>query len=275
MFHGEPCLVCSGTLRYHADKRPGNRKPVCVACKKKRDSEKREARREELREYHRKWREQNRESNRQKQAEYRERNRDCLREYHHQWTEQNREHCRQKAAEWRRNNPGKRRAILRRYYERHSYNIRQANKKPERYNYFKRRYQLNKSELREKQRLYRRTEPGRLAHLSGCHRRKARKNAVMVESFTAEQLSDRFTNVFNNECLYCGKTGKLTLDHIIPIANRGSHTLSNLVPACLTCNLSKSDRDVFAWYDEQPFYDGDRYDLIMDAWDKALNIKPQ
>ena len=50
-------------------------------------------------------------------------------------------------------------------------------------------------------------------------------------------LRDRFT------CQYCGKkTQDLTLDHVIPRRQHGSHTWENVVAACNRCNLHKAGR---------------------------------
>tara|TARA_B100000315_G_scaffold108779_1_gene99824 strand:+ start:3452 stop:4102 length:651 start_codon:yes stop_codon:yes gene_type:complete len=50
-------------------------------------------------------------------------------------------------------------------------------------------------------------------------------------------LRDRFT------CQYCGrKTHTLTLDHVIPRRQHGSHTWENVVAACSMCNLRKAGR---------------------------------
>jgi 5-methylcytosine-specific restriction enzyme A len=46
----------------------------------------------------------------------------------------------------------------------------------------------------------------------------------------------------NHTCQNCGATEKLTIDHIIPLAEGGSNDLSNLQTLCLRCNTSKGDR---------------------------------
>src|SRR6202035_1580020 len=46
---------------------------------------------------------------------------------------------------------------------------------------------------------------------------------------------------FDNKCLACGKP-EVTLDHIIPLAKGGSHTIDNAQPLCLSCNSSKQHR---------------------------------
>ena len=59
----------------------------------------------------------------------------------------------------------------------------------------------------------------------------------------------RFNVIFrdNFECQYCGKNGsvkELTIDHVIPISRGGKNTWENVVTACKTCNLQKSDKDI-------------------------------
>ncbi len=50
-------------------------------------------------------------------------------------------------------------------------------------------------------------------------------------------LRDRFT------CQYCGKKSQdLTLDHVVPRRQRGSHSWNNVVAACTKCNLRKAGR---------------------------------
>jgi 5-methylcytosine-specific restriction enzyme A len=43
----------------------------------------------------------------------------------------------------------------------------------------------------------------------------------------------------NHQCLSCGKTTKLSIDHIIPLATGGSNDLSNLQTLCSSCNSKK------------------------------------
>ena len=45
-----------------------------------------------------------------------------------------------------------------------------------------------------------------------------------------------------NSCQYCGATTKLTIDHVIPRSKGGQDTWENLVVACSSCNVKKSDK---------------------------------
>jgi 5-methylcytosine-specific restriction endonuclease McrA len=60
--------------------------------------------------------------------------------------------------------------------------------------------------------------------------------------------------LFNNQCAYCGKNSPLTLDHFVPSSKGGPDCLGNLVPACLSCNSSKQDRNPEEWYKSQRFH---------------------
>ncbi|MFI1213869.1 HNH endonuclease [Streptomyces sp. NPDC020802] len=59
----------------------------------------------------------------------------------------------------------------------------------------------------------------------------------------SEWVCDRLMVLFANGgcCVYCGRESE-TVDHVIPWARRGYDGTDNMVPACKTCNQSKSDR---------------------------------
>jgi len=49
-------------------------------------------------------------------------------------------------------------------------------------------------------------------------------------------------------CAYCGATGvPLQRDCVQPISRGGRYTLDNIVPACGSCNASKSNSEVTSW----------------------------
>jgi 5-methylcytosine-specific restriction endonuclease McrA len=50
-------------------------------------------------------------------------------------------------------------------------------------------------------------------------------------------------DTFEHRCAYCGQPGdRLTPDHVTPLSQGGHNTLSNIVPACRTCNVRKGAR---------------------------------
>lgn len=49
-------------------------------------------------------------------------------------------------------------------------------------------------------------------------------------------------------CAYCGAYDvPLQKDCMLPISRGGRYTLSNVVPACRSCNASKCNHEVTAW----------------------------
>lgn len=78
---------------------------------------------------------------------------------------------------------------------------------------------------------------------------KARNKAMRRGAETDDSVRDF---KFDSECMYCGiqvkTTGNIydpayrTMEHIIPIAKGGAHTLANLGTACRQCNISKKDK---------------------------------
>jgi 5-methylcytosine-specific restriction endonuclease McrA len=47
----------------------------------------------------------------------------------------------------------------------------------------------------------------------------------------------------DHTCQYCGsRSGRMTIDHLIPRHRGGEHTWANLVTACAACNLKKGGR---------------------------------
>ena len=50
------------------------------------------------------------------------------------------------------------------------------------------------------------------------------------------------------QCAYCGDSSKeLTRDHIIPLSAGGENVITNIVPACHSCNSSKGKRELVVW----------------------------
>ncbi|MBU0687417.1 MAG: HNH endonuclease [Candidatus Margulisbacteria bacterium] len=48
----------------------------------------------------------------------------------------------------------------------------------------------------------------------------------------------------NHTCQYCGKSGNLTIDHVIPKSRGGNDTWENIVTCCVRCNNRKGDKSL-------------------------------
>jgi hypothetical protein len=101
--------------------------------------------------------------------------------------------------------------------------------------YDRRRYLAKRESILAQQRKYHLAEPG-IAWAAG-HRSRARRYRLQL---TTQQVSyDDVIAQWGGSCVYCRIGAFEEIDHIIPVAAGGSHTLMNIVPSCRACNLRK------------------------------------
>lgn len=85
-------------------------------------------------------------------------------------------------------------------------------------------------------------QPHRRAASAQKSRRRRVTKAGLPGNHTAKEWAD-LCDKFENRCVRCGKTGPLTVDHVVPISLPGSTDfISNIQPLCSTCNTSKLNR---------------------------------
>lgn len=79
--------------------------------------------------------------------------------------------------------------------------------------------------------------------------RKAKVSAVSDGTVTKRVLGRLYHQA--THCWYCKRRFydhlQKSVDHVVPIAKGGRHTLSNLVIACMRCNKSKNSRLLGDW----------------------------
>lgn len=74
-----------------------------------------------------------------------------------------------------------------------------------------------------------------------AHRRRAERHGVNYERVVRAEVYERYFG----RCGICGGDvgeDEFEVDHIVPIARGGTHTLDNCQPAHALCNKIKSDR---------------------------------
>lgn len=49
-------------------------------------------------------------------------------------------------------------------------------------------------------------------------------------------------------CVYCGSMGQLQVDHYVRVQDGGTNSPNNLVTCCRSCNSSKQNLTIRAWY---------------------------
>ena len=155
--------------------------------------------------------------------------RECDRQYARRYREEHREKCRERCRRWYEQNREKASKYARRRREQNPELARELDRKPR---------TRNAEKMRRYRRKYYQLNTERWAEYN--RQRRARKLEVLSD-LTPEQW-ERIQEVYDHRCAYCGKKQKLTMDHVIPLSKGGSHSASNIVPACRSCNSRKGPR---------------------------------
>lgn len=91
-------------------------------------------------------------------------------------------------------------------------------------------------------------------------------------SYTLQDWKDAMIH-FRGCCAYCGRKQsrklRLTKEHVVPVSEAGATSRYNIVPACASCNSSKSDKELLTWYIKKPFYELERLQRIKEWMNNA------
>lgn len=145
----------------------------------------------------------------------------CAKKTTKEWREKNHERFLGNLRRWQTENKEHQRNSCRRYYASHS------------------------KECIANSKVWAQTHPKEVRVMQERHR--SRKLNAPVIDLTVEEWT-QILKAYEYRCAYCGQEEeKLQQDHVIPLSRGGSHTASNIVPACKSCNASKNDRTVEEW----------------------------
>lgn len=86
---------------------------------------------------------------------------------------------------------------------------------------------------------------GRINHPFVSDRFKALRDGGATMSGTIREWQRE--QELPRECVFCGASGNLQADHLIPRNRGGSDEADNMVQSCGACNASRGDRGVFQW----------------------------
>lgn len=104
----------------------------------------------------------------------------------------------------------------------------------------RKRRRKNAAAIKAQKRRYLATPAGRAAAKNGFSRRRARIRAC-ASTVTTAQIRQLLKAA--RKCAYCGlrftSKRKPTLDHVVPLARGGAHSLGNLAVCCKPCNSTK------------------------------------
>lgn len=104
--------------------------------------------------------------------------------------------------------------------------------------YHREHYIANKERVGAAMAAYRRANPDRYQHIG--NRRRARKIGNGGSHTLAERL-EKFARL-GNVCFYCRCAARLTVDHDVPLTRGGTDDISNILPACRSCNSRKHSK---------------------------------
>ena len=123
----------------------------------------------------------------------------------------------------------------------------------------KRYYEKNKPRVAERLRQWQLSNPDKV-RISNQKRRSMKSD--LVATFTIEEW-ELVREHFGNRCAYCGKKKPLTQDHFYPLSKDGEYAKENIVPACTSCNCSKSNKLFSDWYSTFKYYNVQRERKIL------------
>jgi len=122
--------------------------------------------------------------------------------------------------------------------------------------------ELIKENRRKIKNRYKKTPKGKLANTISHHRRKAVLLMTESENYTPTQLQLRFAE-FDNKCVYCDSSDKISIDHFNPVSKLGADKLGNIVPACVKCNSSKNNKLPEVWFRAQSFFTVEKWKNLI------------
>ena len=107
-------------------------------------------------------------------------------------------------------------------------------------------YQQHKIKITNYKKHYNSTEKGKYNIKNGRHTYRSRKTSTCDNTVTTKALTELMVRQ-QYCCFYCGtaldpKDRNTHLDHYVPLSKGGTHSISNVVWSCATCNLTKNNK---------------------------------
>ena len=151
------------------------------------------------------------------------------------WKEYNRNN----AKEWAAAHPEQRYETNKKWAEANAEKVKKSQKKYE---------QNNKEKVKESKRQWKKRNPG--AVMLEVEKRRARIICAPGNGVSIDEWKHAMQE-YSYRCVYCGKKGALTMDHVVPLIKGGAHDPSNIVPSCMACNVAKHTKDLIIFIYER------------------------
>jgi len=102
-------------------------------------------------------------------------------------------------------------------------------------------YQRNKHKMGLQHKEYLRKHPGKNAEQVSLYRERSKSKGLF--RFTEKDIK----KLSLATCAYCGVSGKMSIDHVMPISKGGRNSIGNILPACKICNSEKHAKFLIVW----------------------------
>lgn len=191
---------------------------------------------------HKQWRE----DNKKRLKQYREENKSVIALKKKQWQQENHEELALKHKQWREENKEKISLQQKQYREENKEKTslyqkqwREENKEVIALK-AKQWHDENKEREILRRKSYMKTPIGRIIQRNAKHKRRTITKQGDVTTAQLRKLLDNATH-----CFYCNNPltpNNVHIDHYVPLAKGGLHTITNLRVACKQCNTQKSDK---------------------------------
>lgn len=206
-------------------------RPACKTCEVLSYKKYREANREKVRASKKAWTDKNKDKKALCDANYQAANKDKIRQNWLAWYSINKDDQLAKAKVWRLENKERKSLIDKNWQQANKDKVNAKGKR------WRTRHPEKAAQVGKNYRIAN-PEVGRLKS-SKRRAKKAANGVFVIKQSEAQKL-------LSKPCFYCGGKSE-HLDHVIPIAKGGRHSIGNLVQSCQACNLSKNAKTIMQW----------------------------
>ena len=77
--------------------------------------------------------------------------------------------------------------------------------------------------------------------------RRHKRRAQLQGNGVFHVLDKEIKRLYSGNCIHCGSSERITMDHLIPVSRGGRHSIGNIVPMCQKCNFSKHSKLYAEW----------------------------
>jgi hypothetical protein len=116
----------------------------------------------------------------------------------------------------------------------------------------------NRTAIRNRQRLARQSNPAKYKGIDNARYKLPKRKAWTINSAMIRRArrqnckifkvtANEIMNLYAKPCVICQSINKIQIDHIIPLARNGTHSIGNLQPLCAKHNLSKGTKTMTEW----------------------------